>query len=363
MNIGFVYNVRHVKPDLQNPDYIKQAEFDEPSTISGIYDALRELGHEIYCIEADENAYTKLKSHKDKLDLVFNIAEGLHGRDREAHLPAILEMLQIPYTGPSPLGYALGLDKALAKEVMITNGIATPDFVLIEDINQLKEEMVPFLPAIVKPVGEGSSKGITAKNLVFEFEELKEVAEEIINEHKQAVLVEKYLRGREFTVGVLGTPARTLPIIEITFNGLPENMPKFDHYEAKWIFDNPEKGTDPLICPAKLSISLRQEIISITLNAFKALHMADWARFDLRLDENKKPSILEVNCPPGLIPNPEENSRFPRAALSAGLEFKDVIEEILKSACMRYGIHYQGKRKKNYFIFKKNAKRQTITTS
>lgn len=344
MNIGFTYNVRHVKPDINNPQYIKEAEFDEPSTIRGIVRALKNLGHKVYKVEANGKAYLKLRRLKNKIDLVFNVAEGLHGADREAQIPAMLEMLQIPYTGPQSLGYAVGLNKAVAKEIMSFYKIPTPEWVTINKISYLDKIKIDFFPVIAKPLGEGSSKGIRARNLVDNHSDLKEVVRELLHEFHQPVLIEEYLVGREFTVAVIGGPARVLPIIEITFDELPPGMPKFDHYEAKWVYDNPKTKQNPLICPAQIEQELEKRIEELCLTAFHGLEMKDWARFDVRLDKEGQPHILEVNCPPGIIPDPRENSRFPVAARVAGLSYEKMIEEILKSACKRYGLVYHSER-------------------
>ena len=340
MNIGLTYNVRHVKPDINNPQYIKEAEFDEPTTIEAIEQALKSLGHQVFKVEADENAYMNLRELKGKIDLIFNIAEGVNGEDREAQIPAMLEMLQIPYTGPKPLGYAVGLNKSVAKEILSHYHIATPHWATIEKIEDLENKNINFFPVIAKPLGEGSSKGINARNLVDNAEDLKKIIQELLENFHQPVLVEEYLPGREFTVGVLGTPAKILPIIEVTFKDLPEGMPKFDHYEAKWVYDNPG-APDPLVCPAEIDENLRKKIEDLCLKSFDALEMADWGRIDVRLDKNGEPNFIEINCPPGIIPDPKENSRFPRAARTAGLNYEKMIEEILKSACLRYNINYK----------------------
>jgi D-alanine-D-alanine ligase len=340
MHIAFLYNVRHAKPDLNDPQYLKEAEFDEPSTVAGISEALERLGHTVYHIEADEDAYEKLKILKNTIDLVFNIAEGMHGADREAQIPAMLEMLQIPYTGPKPIGYALALHKAMAKDVMSAYGIPTPWGIVIKRVEQLSPELISHYPVIAKPLAEGSSKGIRAKNLAHNFGDLQEITRELIEDGGHHVLIEEFLTGREFTVAMIGNPARVLPIIEITFDDLPVGMPKFEHQESKWLYDNPELGADPLVCPAQISPDLQYAIERNCLDAFHALGMADWARFDVRLDSDGIPRILEVNVPPGIIPDPRQNSRFPRSAFVAGLAYDEMLEEILRSACKRYGIEY-----------------------
>jgi len=340
MNLGFTYNVRHAKPNPNDPKYILEAEFDEPATIRDIKKTLEKLGHRVFMVEANENAYLKFKKLKSKLDLVFNVSEGIFGQDREAQIPAILEMLQIPYTGPTPLVYALGLNKEKAKEVMRANHIPTPDWLTLNSAAELKRNQIKTYPVIVKPIGEGSSKGISAKNLVNNFDQLKKIVRELINKFHQSVLIEEYLTGREFTVAIIGNPPMVLPIIEITFNDLPKGMPKFDHFEAKWIYDNPKRQSDPLICPAKLTKKLEKQIREIALKAFNSLGFKDWARLDIRLDKNNKPQFIEINCPPGIIPDPKENSRFPRAAAAAGLDYETMIETIIRSACRRYKIKY-----------------------
>jgi D-alanine-D-alanine ligase len=347
MNIGLTFNVRHAKPDLNNPQYIKEAEFDTPETINTIVKTLESLGHKVYQIEANEKAYLKLFRLKNKLDLVFNIAEGMHGADREAQIPAMLEMLEIPYSGPKPLGYAVGLNKSVAKEILFSYKIATPEWMTVYKIDYLDKHKFKHFPAIAKPLSEGSSKGITSRNLVKNQKELKKIVNELLIKFKQPVIVEEYLPGREFTVAVLGSPAKILPIIEVTFDKLPKGMPRFDHYEAKWVYDNPESSFDPLVCPAKITPALEKKIEILVLESFKALELHDWARFDVRLDKRGEPNFIEVNCPPGIIPEVKENSRFPRAARTAGMNYAQMLEEILKSACKRYKINYKrGKLKK-----------------
>ncbi len=339
MRIGFTYNVRHVEiPDINNPQYVKEAEFDTQETIDGIANALCELGHEVIQIEADEDCFEKFRKRRGEIDLVFNIAEGINGADREAHVPAILEMLGIPYTGPKPLGYALGLNKAKAKEVFQANGVATPKWLLVNSVNEITGVNLSF-PVIAKPVGEGSSKGICAKNLVEDKNSLVKLTKELLEEHKQSVLIEEYLPGREFTVAMLGNPVRVLPVIELKFNDLPEGMPRFDHYEAKWVYENPDRPS-PLVCPAEEGTPLGEKIKNICLRAFQALGMEDWARIDVRLDANNEPSIIEINCPPGIMPDPKQNSRFPLAARKAGISYPQMLETILISACKRYNIAY-----------------------
>lgn len=337
MKIALTYNLRKTKNISKSKKVIDNIDFDDPKTILGIKKSLEQLGHKVFLVEADERAYFKFYRLRRKIDLVFNYSEGLYGRDREAQIPAILEMLQIPYTGGSPLSYAIGLNKVKTKEILAYHQIPTPKWQVFKTGREQLEKKLKF-PLLAKPQAEGSSKGIFAKNLVFNEKHLRKVVKELLKEYKQPVLVEEFLEGREFTVGVLGYPPRVLPIIEVRFDELPKGMPKFDHFEAKWLYDNPKFKADPLICPAPISKKLEKEIEKNVLKAFEVLELADWARFDLRLDKKGKPNILEVNCPAGLNPDPKENSRFPRAARVAGIDFSQLLQTIINSARKRYGI-------------------------
>ena len=338
MNIALTYNLRRTKRIAKKKEVVEDIDFDDPKTILGIRKALKELGHKVFLIEADEDAYLKFKKLKKKIDLVFNYSEGLYGRDREAQVPAMLEMLQIPYTGGSPLSYAIGLNKTKTKEILVCYGLATPRWEVFKTGREKLAKNLKF-PLIAKPQSEGSSKGLFVENLVNNKKQLLKIVKKLLKEYQQPVLVEEFLEGREFTVGILGCPPKVLPIIEVKFDELPKGMPKFDHFEAKWLYDNPKFKADPLVCPAKIPKKLEKEIEKLVLKAFNVLEMADWARFDIRLDKKGRPNILEVNCPAGLNPDPKENSRFPRAAQVFGLSFNQLLQEIIDSACRRRGIN------------------------
>lgn len=333
--IAFTYNCKSQKSAPSQAELMREAEFDEEEVIEKIIGELESLGVAVYPVEANEQAYSALQKLKGKIDMVFNFAEGLHGKDREAHIPAMLEMLEIPYTGGPPISYALALDKALCKEILAYHHIPTPKWQVMTNARDAVSSEMSF-PLIVKPVAEGSSKGIYADSFVNTVEELAAAIARVSGEYNHRVLVEEYLDGREFTVAVLGTPFRALPIVEVVFDDLPPHVPKFDHYEAKWIYDSPGSGLDPLVCPAQISRELAKEIETHVLRASEALRLADWARFDIRLDRRGVPHILEVNCPPGILPDPDANSRFPRAAFADGLTYKELLAEVLNSCWKRY---------------------------
>lgn len=339
MNIALTFNIRYVKPSLKHKQAISEAEFDEPSTIRGIVRTLKKLGHQVFLVEANETAYGKLKQLKAKIDLVFNIAEGINGQDREAQIPAMLEMLQMPYVGSRPLTQAICLNKAKTKEILSYHHIPTPHFQLFRTVNETLNKELKF-PLIVKPNQEGSSKGVFQNSLTKNAKETYQQITRVIRNFHQPALVEKFLPGREFTVSLIGNQAvEILPPVELNFATLPQNFYPLDSYEVKWLIDNPESNIQTVICPAKIKKKLWQKIKEICLKTKEVLEILDWCRIDLRLDQKGIPSVLEVNQIPGIIPEPKENSRFPLAAYTAGLSFEEMLNKIIKIACQRYKIY------------------------
>lgn len=338
MNLAFTFNLRHTKPSLKNCQAMEEAEFDEPSTIKGISQALKKLGHKVLLIEADENAYLKFKKLKSKIDLVFNIAEGIYGQDREAQVPSMLEMLRIPYLGSKSLTQAICLNKALTKEILAYHGIPTANFQLFKTGEEKLRKDLKF-PLLVKPNYEGSSKGIFQNSFVRNESQMRKKVKEVITGYKQSALVEEFLKGREFTVGLIGNkPVEVLPPAELNFSVLPKNFLPMDSYEIKWLVDNPESEAQTVICPAKIDKNLWCKIKEICLKAKEVLEILDWCRIDLRLDKEGTPNILEINQIPGIIPDPKENSRLPLAARAAGYTYEEMLGKIIKAACQRYNL-------------------------
>lgn len=343
MNIAFTYNVRHTQPSMDNEQAMIEAEFDEPSTIKAIHDAIIANGHACIDIEANEEAYGKLKKLKGKIDLVFNIAEGLRGEIREAQIPAMLEMLGIPYTYSGALTHAINLDKSLTKKIWQHHGLATPGFV---EIGQKDKPYVEGLryPVIVKPNSEGSSKGIFNDCLIEEPSKLPAKIREIRKRFGNGVLVEEFLPGREFTVSVMGNPGvgkgvYILPIVEQNYDVVPNQYHKFASYEVKWLFEDklPDSSV-AYICPAKLDVKLKKAITDLCIRAFTVLNCRDLARIDLRLDADGNPSLLELNTLPGMIPDPNLVSYYPVASRAFGRNFTQMVGSIITHARERMGI-------------------------
>lgn len=316
------------------------AEWDTMETIEAVRDALAEL-HRVTLIETNEDAYGKLSELRP--DIVFNIAEGFNGASRESQIPTMLEFLQIPYTGSDPLTLAVCLDKARAKEILGFYGVPTPHFYVVSAISELAGLTIQF-PSIVKPLHEGSSKGIFNASVVRSWDELWRQVSSIIEGYSEPALVEQYLPGREFTVAMLGNGdgVHALPIVEIRFDSLPEGVNHIYSYEAKWIWDRTESPLEIFECPANVSPAVQHEIETICCKAFAILRCRDWCRIDVRMDANGKLHILELNPLPGILPKPEDNSCFPKAARAAGITYNQLIQSVLHIGALRYGF-FNGK--------------------
>lgn len=332
--IGIALNLK--KSSYDNERFDKYAEFDDLDTINAIRLALENAGYEVVLLEADQDFIISLK--ESNVDFVFNIAEGIHGESRESHVPAILEMFNIPYSGSGVLTQAITLNKSRKKEILDYYQIRTPKWQVFKNTNQKLDPKLKF-PLIVKPDAEGSSIGITNESLVFDTLSLKKQVRKVLKEYEQPALVEEFVTGREFTVSLLGNPPKVLPIVEVNFDHLPANVHRFDSWEAKWVFDNPNSAVDPIICPAELKPKLKAQIEKIAKQTFDKLGCVDLARIDIRLDSDGNPHILDVNALPGLMPDPKMNSRFPKSCYAAGMTYEQIILAVLNSALKRYNLH------------------------
>jgi len=288
-------------------------------------------------VEANNDAYLKLKELKP--DIVFNFAEGLNGFNRESHIPAMLEMLQIPYSGSDALTLGICLDKSRAKEILTCHKIPNAKFVVANQMEDIAKTKFDF-PLIVKPISEGSSKGIFSSSFVKNTQELEDEVRRILFLYNQPALIEEFLPGREFTVAVIGNGNETevLPIIEIRYEDFPEDVVPLYSYEAKWILDTKENTFDVFKCPAKLDSKLEERIKDTVLQAYNVLRCKDWSRIDVRLDKNGVPNIIEINPLPGIMPDPNENSSFPKAARAVGMNYNQMIQRVLYSAAKRYNL-------------------------
>jgi D-alanine-D-alanine ligase len=337
MKVALTYNLKKEIGEAEGLPEDFYAECDDPETVEAVRDALKERHGEVVMIEADEDAFEKFR--RERPDIVFNMAEGVWGDSRESQIPSILEMLRIPYTGSNPLTLAMCLNKARAKEILSYYGIPTARFIVARDPSMEIEKYLSF-PMIVKPMLEGSSKGIKNDSIVRDVSALRKKIASVIEEYSQPALVEEYLEGREFTVALMGNGATlaALPIVEINYSALPAGVNPIYSYEAKWILDTPEAPLDIFACPADLNGRLKSAIEAVSKDAFGALDVRDWCRIDVRLDSEGTPHIIELNPLPGILKDPKCNSCFPKAARAAGMTFSGMVNGVLDAARLRYGI-------------------------
>ncbi len=354
MIVGLTYNIKKeqiVKENFNNniSKYINQkilenyperiddtyAEWDSIETIETIKNALEEYGNNVLLIEADADAYLKIINNKP--EIVFNVAEGFYGASRESQIPSLLEMLNIPFTGSDSITIGICHDKSRCKEILSYYKIPNPNFFIANGKCSFK---INNFPKFVKPLHEGSSKGIYNSSVVFNEKELLNEIERIKELYNQPALIEDFIEGKEFTVAMLGNGKnlRVLPIVEINLNEIPEDFNKIYSYEVKWFFDTRENKLDIFKCPADINELTYKEIEKIAKETFLKLRLRDWARIDIRLDKNNIPNIIEVNPLPGILPNPEDNSCFPKAAREAGMDYNQMINAILDEAKKRYNL-------------------------
>jgi D-alanine-D-alanine ligase len=347
MRIALAFNLREetVQEDDQPPSEPPSepsapaddlyAEWDDIHTIKAVESALAQR-HQVSLIHADLNAFAAFRESRP--DLVFNMAEGLFGNSREAQIPAMLDMLGLPYTGSDPVTLGICLDKRRTKEILAYHRIPTSRFAVVESLAQIPSGL--RYPLMVKPTLEGSSKGVTDKALVQDRHALVNQIEWVLETYRQPALVEEFLPGREFTVALLGNGSdlRVLPIVEINLQTLPPGVNPIYSFEAKWIWDREENPLEIFSCPAPLEPLLQKKIEEICKRAFNVMGCRDWCRIDVRLDASGQPNIIELNPLPGILPRPEQNSCFPKAARAAGLSYDQTILAIVDAACKRLNL-------------------------
>lgn len=322
IRVGFTYNIKRQDDDLQNDE---QAEWDPPETIMAISNALARQGHVVVHLEATPDL-PRVLAEAD-VDLIFNIAEGVEGRNRESQVPALCELLGIPYTGSDSATLAIALDKALCKKVLMQHDILTPKFQVMETGRERLSPDLSF-PLIVKPNAEGSSKGIANANVVDNIDELRAAVRSILDRYRQPVIIEEYISGREFTVGLLGGKrARVLPAMEICFKDPSVERPVYDFVvKQEW------KKHIYYECPAKLTDVERKDIEKVVRDTFWALDCRDVARVDLRMDGEGRIYVLEVNPLPGLTPNYSDLVLISHAA---GMDYDQLMGEIMMGGLRR----------------------------
>lgn len=323
MKIGITYDLRD--------DYLKEgytleetAEFDRVDTIDAIDEAIRACGHETDRIGNAKQLVQRL-ARGERWDLVFNIAEGLHGVGREALVPALLDSYEIPYTFSDPLVLALTLHKGMTKAVLRDAGVPTADFAVVSVPADIEKVSLPY-PLFVKPVAEGTGKGISDASLVKIPADLERVCENLLAEFHQQVLVETFLPGREFTAGVVGTgdEAAAVGVMEVLFKKKePADLIYSYHNKSNYEQAIEYRVPEPEVV---------EPCAKLALSAWKVLGCRDGGRVDIRMDSQGRPNFIEVNPLAGLNP---VHSDLPILCKLNGISFQELMERILKSAFKR----------------------------
>ncbi len=325
LKVGFTFNVKRIKPTADGED--REAEYDSPTTLQAIREAIASHGHEVVDLEATPELPMVLAT--EPIDVVFNIAEGFRGRNRESQVPALLELLDIPYTGSDPATLSLALDKALAKKVVRAAGIDTPNFQLMNTGRERLDKQFTRWPLMVKPVAEGSSKGVVSKSVCHSEAEVREIVKEMVGRYNQPALVEEYIGGREFTVGLLGERRpEVLPPMEIVFTDKSDKTPIYK-------FEDKLQENDRIRyeVPAKLEPGHTERLRAAARTAFMSLGCRDVARIDFRMDDTGRIYFIECNPLPGLTPG---WSDLVLIAQGDGMDYRTLIGEILSGAIRRY---------------------------
>ena len=323
LRVGFAFNVKRVDTKGGND---QEAEYDAPETIDSIRRAIESHGHDVVMLEANADFPRALA--ETGVDFVFNIAEGLAGRNREAAVPALCELMGLAYTGSDAATLSIALDKALSKKVLKQHDIKTAEFQLMESGRERLSSKLRF-PLIVKPNQEGSSKGVSASASVVDDEtQMRAVVRELIDRYRQPALIEEYITGREFTVGLLGEKRpRVLPPMEIIFKDEANKRPVYD-YQIKQDWERYVAYE----CPAKLTGPELKAIEKTARETFTALDCRDVARVDLRMTPTGEVFVIEINPLPGLTPG---YSDLCLIATAAGIDYRDLIGEILAGGLKR----------------------------
>ncbi len=326
--IGLTYDLKTDYEFKEGDPPDANAEFDHPTTIGAIANAIKSQGYKVKKIGNAANLLEKINNID--VDIVFNISEGVSGRNRESQVPILLEMAGIPFVGADALTLGLTLDKIMAKKVFIAEGVPTPKFLEIKNLDSFAGTDHLKFPFIVKPRFEGSSKGLNENSRVENMEELKNQARYIINTYKQPALIEEFISGQEFTVAIIGNePAIVMPVIQIKIDGQLKLNNKF------YTFARITSNRLEYVCPAHISEELNKKISDIALKAYNAVECYDFGRVDFRVDNEGNPYVLEINPLPSL----STEDVFPIVAKQAGLSYEQMIGKIISSALKRYNLN------------------------
>jgi len=326
--VGLTYDLKTDYEFKEGDPPDANAEFDHPSTIDVIAEAIKACGFPVKKIGNVSNLLEKIDNLG--VDIVFNISEGVSGRNRESQVPVLLEMRGIPFVGADALTLGMTLDKIMAKKIFISEGIPTPKFFEVKSADALMDMDHLKFPLIVKPRFEGSSKGLSEDSRVENMEGLKKQAEYVISTYKQPALVEEFISGQEFTVAVVGNdPPEAMPVVQIKIDGRFKLNDKFYTF-ARITSDRLE-----YICPAHISADLKKKLCDLAIKTYSAVECRDFGRVDFRVDNKGHVYVLEINPLPSL----STEDVFLLVAKETGISYEQMIGKILESALKRYDLN------------------------
>jgi D-alanine-D-alanine ligase len=328
LRVGITYNLKKDFFCRENQPIDRLEEFDSEETIDAIRDVLQSDGHEVIKLGGDTGLIDRLK--KTPVDIVFNIAEGYQGRNREAHVPALLEFLNIPYTGSDPLTLSLTLDKSMAKRVLKSEDIPTPQFKKVERIEDLNGLNLRY-PLFVKLCCEGSSKGVRLDSKILNYRSLEEKTRWLLKNYESPLLVEEFVQGPEYTVGILGNEDPfVLGVMHIEIKG---SSPEESIYSLEVKREWEEKVR--YHCPPSIDKNLLRKIEEVALRSYRALECRDVSRVDIRVGEDGNAYFLEINPLPGLSP---VYGDLVIMARQMGWDYARLVKTIFHHALKRYGL-------------------------
>lgn len=328
LHILIAYNEpqKKAKHDL---DYISEAAVKDEADV--VYQVVLKMSHVPAHLPIKSLSQAIEKVEEVEHDLIFNLCEGFRGTAKhEMHITGLWELLNIPYTGNSPMTLGLAQDKILAKSLFHANEIPTPAFQVYD---KTPEETKLKYPLIAKPSREDASLGITHyDSIINNFVDLKTKVDNLLAKYKQPILVEEFIQGREFNISILGNnPPKALPISEINFAELDKDTPHITSYEAKWLPDHPLYKKTPSVCPANVSAELKRRLEDVAVKVYGVLRGRDYGRVDTRVDSDGDIFVLEFNPNPDISPD----AGYVKALRAAGIMYKDFIELVVNQAMNR----------------------------
>ena len=327
--IGITYDLKSDWQGTKDDPIDASAELDGHKTIECIKSALESVGHKVILIGGARQLIGRQANHDLKMDIVFNISEGFKGRNRESQVPAILDLYGIPFVGADALTLGVTLDKVMAKKCFIADGIPTARYFKATMEDDLAELNTIGYPLFVKTLHEGTSKGITQHSRVEDFDQLKKQVEHICRNYDQPALVEEFIKGTEFTVGVIGNePPQAMPVVQYAMSGQTNLGNEFYSYRhvAEKLVEH--------ICPAPIDGKLARRLQDLAVRTYRSVDCRDFGRVDFRVDEAGDPYVLEINPLPNLSPD----DVFMLFGQVVGMSYNQIINKIMDEALKRLGL-------------------------